>query len=339
MLQEIFRIPYFNIPIYGYGVMLVIGFLGAIQLAKFLAKRNNIDPELFVNAGLLALVTGIAGARLSDVLENLHDFLNPNRSIHFAFHLGPFLQHTFVFGPVISNFLDAINIRSGGLTYYGGFLLAFPSLVMYAHWKKVPIRLGMDIVAPCLMIGLGFGRIGCFLNGCCQGAACDLPWAVTFPYNSIPYQQEVRDHDLNPPSELVVQAPDGWTAVLSPQYIREHAVDLPPDAAAVAASQHSLPLHPAQLYSSFTAFLIAGLVLCYFTLPHAPGRAFALMMMVEGLTRYLLELLRVEPPVIGTFSLSMILGLALLGFGIVLWFTFGFLDRDPDPAAWAAVPA
>jgi phosphatidylglycerol:prolipoprotein diacylglycerol transferase len=319
MLQEIFRIPFLNLPIYGYGVMLVIGFLGAIQLAKFLAKKSNIDPELFVNAGLIALVAGVAGARLSHVIENIGYYTNPNRSF-------------------FANFFDAINIRSGGLTYYGGFLLAFPALVFYARWKKVPIRLGMDIVAPCLMIGLGFGRIGCFLNGCCYGATCDLPWAVSFPYYSIPYREEVDEHKITPPAELTRMTISGRIDLLSPTEIREHAADLPADAASVAAGQHSLSVHPAQLYSSFTGFLIAALVLCYYTLPHAPGRAFALMMMVEGMTRYLLECLRVEPAVIGDFSLSMVLGLALLVVGIVLWFVFGFLDRETQSTDWAALP-
>src|SRR4051794_18527931 len=126
MLQDLFRIPGLNIAIHGYGVMLVIGFLGAIQLAKFLARRNGLDPELFVNAGLLALITGVLGARLSHVIENIHSYTDPSRSIG-------------------ANLWDAINISSGGLTYYGGFLLAFPSLVLYAKWKKIPLRLGMDI--------------------------------------------------------------------------------------------------------------------------------------------------------------------------------------------------
>jgi phosphatidylglycerol:prolipoprotein diacylglycerol transferase len=320
MLQVIFRIPFLNIPIYGYGVMLVIGFLGAIQLAKFLAKRAGLDPELFVNAGLIALVTGVAGARLSHVIENIGYYTDPHRS-------------------VAANFFDAINIRSGGLTYYGGFLLAFPALILYARHKKMPIRLSMDIVAPCLMIGLGFGRIGCFLNGCCYGATCDLPWAITFPYYSIPYREEVDQHKITPPEELTRLTVTGQIDVLSPADIRAHAGELPPDTASLAASQHSLPLHPAQLYSSFTAFLIAALVVCFYTLPHAPGRAFALMMMIEGLTRYLLECLRVEPPVIGDFSLSMVLGLALLLIGILLWFTFGLLDRPDESADWAALPA
>src|SRR5689334_18877037 len=71
MLQELFRIPGLDLPIYSYGLMMVIGFLAAIQLAKYLATRSGLDPEIFINAGLLALVTGIIGARLSHVLENL----------------------------------------------------------------------------------------------------------------------------------------------------------------------------------------------------------------------------------------------------------------------------
>ena len=61
MLQELFRIPGTSISIHGYGLMLVIGFLLAVQLAKFLSRRANIDPEIFVNAGLIALITGVIG--------------------------------------------------------------------------------------------------------------------------------------------------------------------------------------------------------------------------------------------------------------------------------------
>jgi phosphatidylglycerol:prolipoprotein diacylglycerol transferase len=77
-----------------------------------------------------------------------------------------------------------LNLSSGGLTFYGGFLLATPVLIGYALWKKVPLLKGMDIVAPCLMVGLAFGRIGCYANGCCYGEECSLPWGAHFPYGS-----------------------------------------------------------------------------------------------------------------------------------------------------------
>src|SRR5437016_4546384 len=170
MYPELFRIPVVNIPIYGYGVMLVIGFLLALELAKYLARRAGLDPELFVNAGLIALVAGIVGARLSHVLENWPTYTDASRSFW-------------------ANFWDAVIIRSGGLTFYGGLILAFPACIAYGLWKKVPIRLGMDVVAPCIMVGLGIGRVGCFLNGCCYGAPCraDFPLAVTYPYDRGPY--------------------------------------------------------------------------------------------------------------------------------------------------------
>src|SRR5881392_2341861 len=147
MLPELFHftVAGHEIHLYTYGLMMIVGFFAAVYLAKYLANRSGLDGEAFVNAGLIALVTGVVGARLSHVLENLDEFTRSDRS-------------------AMQNFLAMINLSSGGLTYYGGFILAFIVLVWYARKKKVPLALGMDIIAPCLMIGLGFGRIGCFLN-------------------------------------------------------------------------------------------------------------------------------------------------------------------------------
>src|SRR5438270_12715806 len=190
MLQDLFRIPGTHITIHGYGVMMVVGFLLALQLAKFLARRSKLDPEIFVNAGLIALVTGVIGARLSHVLENFHQYTDPTRSIG-------------------ANLFDAINVTSGGLTYYGGFLLATPCCIAYGIMKKVPLRTGMDIIAPCLMIGLGIGRIGCFLNGCCYGAESNVPWGVKFPYYSNTYIEQVEHHELTPAPQMYTEGPRG----------------------------------------------------------------------------------------------------------------------------------
>ena len=311
----LFHIPFTNIPIYSYGLMMVIGFLLGIQLMKYLGKRCGIDPEIFVNVGLIALVTGVVGARLSHVLENLPQYTNPARSIS-------------------ANFLDAINIRSGGLTYYGGFLLAFPALVFYAIKKKLPLRLGMDIVAPAVMIGLGIGRIGCFLNGCCYGAVCEVPWAVTYPYDSIPYVEQVDRGELTPPPELVNE---------NDRLVKTSELHARPALAEIAGHEHSLAVHPSQLYSTITAGLIFAMLMAYWTIPHATGRVFALMLMVEGITRYLLELLRVEPARahLGGYglSLSMMLGIGFVVLGAVMWMYFGVTRNDSDRAATAAAVA
>jgi len=368
MLQELFRIPIPDflrhllpflptaLPLYGYGLMMVIGFLLAVQFGKFLARHSGVDPEVLVNAGLIALVSGIFGARLSHVIENWSTYTNPARSAG-------------------ANFLDAINISSGGLTFYGGLILATPVTILYALYKNVPLKKGIDIVAPCILIGLGIGRVGCFLNGCCYGAqANNIPWAVHFPYHSPAYIDEAEQSDYrNVPRPLQLQLPGNRTEILSVEQlklIRATHDQLPSDGMGVVSShlqrqggafadptyraafiehaqtyggqdligltrtQHSSWLHPAQLYSTFNALLIAALLGAYYTMPHAAGRVFALMLMLEGATRYLLEMLRVEPPVTYLFgygmSLSMVIGLVLVAAGAILWFVFGAIaDRSP----------
>lgn len=295
-----FKIPWdlpvvgHEIVIHGFGVMLVIGFLCAMWLAKKLAIRCRLDPEVFANAALLGLFAGVLGARLSHIIENIGQYTRSDRSAW-------------------DNLRDAMSIASGGLTYYGGFLLAFPTLVIYGWIKKVPIRLGMDIIAPCLMIGLAFGRVGCFLNGCCYGAECDQPFAVVFPKGSYAFvDQWARAEDANDAASLVELKQSG----------------------------HSRPVHAAQLYSAFTAFLLAGFLVAYFTVPHPPGRVFAVMMILEGAARYVLEMLRVEPSVTRLFgqpmTLSMVLGIIMAGTGVALWIAF---VKPSDHRQWIAPSA
>jgi phosphatidylglycerol:prolipoprotein diacylglycerol transferase len=308
MLQELFRIPGLDLPIYGYGFMLVVGFLAAAHLAKYLANRNGLDGEVFINAALLALFTGVLGARLSHVLENLSDYTDPNKS---AWH----------------NFLSMINLRQGGLTFYGGFLLALPTLIFYAVKKRIPLRVGMDIAAPCIMVGLAFGRVGCFLNGCCFGATCELPWAITFPYQSLPYDDHYHHGLVDPPPALTISTPTGERLAT----IAEAAQD--PTLRTLARAERSAPVHPAQLYSAFNAFLIAGILFAYLTLPHLAGRVFALMLVLKGISRFLLEMVRTEPPVkpewFGPLSISMVISIGLVLLGIALWFLF---SRPPAQA-------
>ena len=330
MHQILFRLPDFipvmgGAPIYAYGVMLVIGFFGGMELAKFLARRSAMDPELFANAAIIALVAGVVGARLSHVLENIGDYTRPELS----------------FG---QNLWNAINIRSGGLTYYGGFILAFAAVLAYGIYKKAPIRLGMDIIAPCLMIGLGFGRIGCYLNGCCYGARTDVSWARTlgeFPYQSEAYLQQVKDHELGVPPEL--QNPDGSARSVE-QIESDRTLGREQRGAllALARSQHALPVHPAELYSTLTAWLIAAFLVAYFTVPHAPGRVFALMLIIEGISRFLLETVRAEPVgtlfghhVFGSLTYSEGLSIPLIALGVVLWVVFGRW-KAPVPTAMPA---
>lgn len=346
MRPELFHIPGTDFAINSYGVVMIVGFLLALQLAKFLARRIGHDPEVYVNAGIVALVAGVIGARLSHVIEN-------------------WPQYSDAADGFVRNFLQAVNLRSGGLTFYGGLLFAFPVTIAYGLLMKVPIRRGMDIVAPCVMVGLGIGRIGCLLNGCCYGATCDshFPAAVTYPYGTTPYIEQYATGAKDAPPELYVATGAGGAGrqrhrLVTREELRKGAIEyrvhnetgkietrqlaLPDAARQAAAAERSLPVHPSQLYSTFTALLIAAICVCYLSLNPAPGRVMALMLMLEGPTRFILEMLRSEPAV-GVaglnWSFSMYIGVILFVAGIVMWFAMGYFDARRHPATRTAPAA
>jgi phosphatidylglycerol:prolipoprotein diacylglycerol transferase len=334
MMQELFRIPIPDwvpllpreIPLFGYGLMLVIGFYLAMQVGRALARRSGIHPDIIVNVALIALVFGIAGARLSHILENLDEYTRANRSVW-------------------DNFSAALNIRSGGLTFYGGLIVATVACLAYGAMKRAPLRLGMDIIAPCVMIGLAFGRIGCFLNGCCYGAPCDAPWAVHFPYHSNAYLDQFDKRKLNVPPELMTETDSGRVRLKTMEEAKADPVSAALLRTHTPGVTESLPVHPSQLYSAVNAFLIAAVLVAYFTMQPAPGRVFALMMILKGLTRFLLEMIRAEPAVIGNLSFSMVVSIPLFLGGVVMWLAVGKLDRSrpkfdyATPTAATPVPA
>ena len=324
MQPILFHLPWLGTPIYGYGLMMVLGFLVAVQLTQFLAKRSGQNPDVFVNAGLIALVAGVVGARLSHIFENWPEFSNPAVGLW-------------------GNLKAMANLRSGGLTFFGGLLFAFPITLLYGYLKRVPLRLGMDIVAPALMIGLAFGRVGCFLNGCCYGAECNLPWAVHYPYYSNAYIDHVNEGKIAPPPDLVARTDSGAKCLFRQTM---------PLAIPFCMRRPLSSIRFGCIRRSFTVFLTHLLLACvltaFFTLRRVPGRVFALMFMLIGLTRFLLEMLRVEPAVVGrgsghmeflpamSFSMTLCVGLVVLG--AIMWYAFGWFERHTgDPEGYPAL--
>ena len=98
--------------IYGYGLMLVLGFLLATWLAQWRARRMGEDPEVLTRMALLGLIGGVVGARLAYVVENWSRFRHSPDPI-----------------------FEIFDISSGGLIYYGGLLLATALVIGYLRLK------------------------------------------------------------------------------------------------------------------------------------------------------------------------------------------------------------
>ncbi|TMQ72919.1 MAG: prolipoprotein diacylglyceryl transferase [Candidatus Eisenbacteria bacterium] len=72
----------------------------------------------------------------------------------------------------------------GGLTLYGGVVAGTVAGLIAARQLTMPMWMVADAVTPAIALGTMFGRVGCFLNGCCYGVPTHLPWGVVFPPDS-----------------------------------------------------------------------------------------------------------------------------------------------------------
>ena len=74
--------------------------------------------------------------------------------------------------------LQMLYFWQGGFVFFGGFITAVVATWLYCRWRQTSFLSWADFFAPLLSLGHAFGRVGCFLSGCCYGQYCDLPFAI-----------------------------------------------------------------------------------------------------------------------------------------------------------------
>lgn len=145
-----------SLPIYSYGFFIAIGFTAAIFYARREAAKQGIDQNRIMDLIFYIIISGIVASRLFYVGTTL-DF---------------YIEHP----------LDLFKLWEGGLVFYGGFIGALITAIVYLKKHHLPVLKVTDIAGPTLALGHSIARIGCFFAGCCYGKACNLPWAVTFTH-------------------------------------------------------------------------------------------------------------------------------------------------------------
>jgi phosphatidylglycerol:prolipoprotein diacylglycerol transferase len=156
------------IGIHTFGLMMACGFMAALLVIQREYRRKGIDPELAASVIFMAIVGGVAGAKL--------------------YYVG------------LTGW-DLRSILSGaGLAWYGGLMGGVAAVLIMLMRDKRALRLddagnptgrrlgeAIDPVGPATLIGQMCGRIGCFLSGDGDyGPPTDLPWAIAFPNGTIP---------------------------------------------------------------------------------------------------------------------------------------------------------
>jgi phosphatidylglycerol---prolipoprotein diacylglyceryl transferase len=258
MRPILFVVPGLGLRIHSYGVMIFCACAAALAMAVWRTRRERVHPDAVYELATWLFLGGVIGARL---------FF--------------FIQHPEAFHQVG----DLFRTWEGGNVFYGCIIGGLTGSILYWFRRPFPFLRMCDVAAPAVAIGAAVGRIGCFLNGCCHGSVCDLPWAVRFPAGSHAWVRQLNAGLIRPEDTL------------------------------------SLPVHPTQIYSMLAALIVLGSLLTYARRKvRRPGEVMALLMILYPMTRWPIEAIRSdEPSVFLGMSWSQNISVMLLIAGLVTW--------------------
>lgn len=157
-------------PIPMYGTVFGIGFAIAVLIARKIGPSYGVRRDDITFASLYGILGLLVGAKVLFFLTKL-----PAIIVHFNTYLRVLKESP----------IDAISFAFGGMVFYGGLFGAILGVYCYCRQYKVPFVPYLDIYAPLLPFIHGFGRIACFLAGCCYGIEYHGFGSVQFPYNEL----------------------------------------------------------------------------------------------------------------------------------------------------------
>ncbi len=163
------------IKVHGYGLMIAIGVVLAFMIAEARAPKKKLDAERIWPLGIWCAVGGFLGAKVLYVITEYKEL--------FAGRM---------------TFRDVLY----GFVVYGGIIGGIFAGFLYCKVKKLSFLKYFDIVMPSIALAQGFGRIGCFLAGCCYGKRTDAWYGMEF--NDSVYSNMVGVKVI--PTQLIMSA-------------------------------------------------------------------------------------------------------------------------------------
>lgn len=155
MAVDLFSIGSFTI--HGYGLMIAIGFFVALMYASWQCKKKDLDGDFVFNLAMLVLVIGWLGGKILYTIVEFKEFL-----------------------------VNPLNVlASEGFVVYGGVVTGTLTVIFYTKMKKKSFFDYADVIVTGVAINQAFGRVGCFLAGCCYGRETNSWIGVVFPAGSM----------------------------------------------------------------------------------------------------------------------------------------------------------
>lgn len=143
------------IPIRAYALCILTGVIVAYfwTRRRYAAKGGN--PEVTIDALLVAIPFGIIGARLYHVITDHEKYFGPGR-----------------------NPMDVFKITNGGLGIWGGVIAGSLAVWILFRVKKLDLATFADAAAPTIILAQAIGRLGNWFNQELYGGPSDAPWAL-----------------------------------------------------------------------------------------------------------------------------------------------------------------
>lgn len=181
----------------------------------------------------------------------------------------------------------SILFSPAGLTWYGGFFLATFAIWIFTRRRKIAFLSVCDAAAPGLILGYGIARIGCHLAGDGDyGMPTDLPWAAVYSEGTYPPSVAFRNF---------------------PEIVGQYGVDgVVPD---------TIPVHPTPVYEFLLGVAGFALLMSLRKRDWAPGRLFMVYLVAAGLSRFLVEFLRLNPRIFAGLSEAQLISVLLIAGG------------------------
>ncbi len=141
-----------SFDVYWYGILIGLGFLGAVIYAYRRAGDFGIRVDPMIDVLLVGALGGIVCARLYYVAMQWSEFEG--------------------------NLLKILDLRTGGLAIYGGVIGAFLFGGIMCKIRKVNMLAMFDLAGVGFLFGQGIGRWGNFVNQEAFGTNTTLPWGM-----------------------------------------------------------------------------------------------------------------------------------------------------------------
>lgn len=259
------------LQVHWYGLMYLLAFLSAYVLASLRGKqRGDFTGEMVSDLIFFGAMGVILGGRIGYVI-------------------------LYNFGEFLSNPVYLFKVWEGGMSFHGGFMGVVVAMWLFAKKYQKNAFTVLDFIAPCVPLGLLFGRIGNFINGELWGRVSDGGYA------HLMYFPQAFQAD----SELIATNPNLTT--ISAQ-IGDYLL---------------LPRHPSQLYQAFSEGVLLFVLLWFFSAKARPRYAVsALFLLGYGCSRFITEFFR-QPDVgyeliFGWMSKGQLYSLPMIVFGVIL---------------------